>query len=151
MSFHLRSFLSALPTAQVNRFVHFAMEKPIGFWLRTGKAVGETKPTETSIRCYHASSPSRSKCSEQTNSGALSKPTKVDHISRWHWHWLKKLTPMPIAKAKKSQIYPKFCDFICICPKKAVPLHPILRYCRRTIYVRFTYNIRTIYVGYTYD
>ena len=43
------------------------------------------------------------------------------YISRWHWHWLslaaigrhwlKKLTPTPIAKAKKSQISQDFCDF----------------------------------------
>ena len=27
---------------------HHGMEKPIDFWLRKGKAVGETKPTENS-------------------------------------------------------------------------------------------------------
>ena len=40
------------------------MEKPIDFWLRKGKAVGETEPTEIDCPCPKEGCPRHGKCCE---------------------------------------------------------------------------------------
>ena len=43
--------------AKVVRPVGRAVEKPIDFWLRKGKAVGETKPTEKEVALQNLCNP----------------------------------------------------------------------------------------------